>query len=88
MTKCNPKSVHIPTQERLHRKKCLLPDDVQEAGNVAIIFDTFSNSVYIQMMAMVFLRRILYPHTHQLNSSFLFYGEWFNVVLFSVLLKF
>merc|ERR1712066_852555 len=23
---CSPKSVHIPTQELLHRKKCLLPD--------------------------------------------------------------
>merc|ERR1712083_607491 len=27
VTKCEPKSVHIPTQERLHRKKCLLPDE-------------------------------------------------------------
>ncbi|XP_023322204.1 uncharacterized protein LOC111696726 isoform X2 [Eurytemora carolleeae] len=24
---CKPKSVHVPTQERLHRKKCLLPDE-------------------------------------------------------------
>eukprot|EP00090_Calanus_glacialis_P018919 TRINITY_DN2922_c0_g1_i1.p1 TRINITY_DN2922_c0_g1~~TRINITY_DN2922_c0_g1_i1.p1 ORF type:complete len:340 (-),score=58.63 TRINITY_DN2922_c0_g1_i1:150-1142(-) len=26
VTNCNPKSVHKPTQEKLHRKKCLLPD--------------------------------------------------------------
>jgi len=24
---CSPKSVHVPTQELLHRKKCLLPDE-------------------------------------------------------------
>ena len=27
VTNCKPKSVHVPTQERLHRKKCLLPDE-------------------------------------------------------------
>merc|ERR1719309_1271919 len=27
VTNCNPKTVHKPTQERLHRKKCLLPDE-------------------------------------------------------------
>jgi len=27
VTNCNPKSVHKPTQEKLHRKKCLLPDE-------------------------------------------------------------
>ena len=27
VTNCKPKSVHFPTQERLHRKKCLLPDE-------------------------------------------------------------
>ena len=26
MVNCKPKSVHVPTQELLHRKKCLLPD--------------------------------------------------------------
>jgi len=26
VTDCQPKTVHIPTQELLHRKKCLLPD--------------------------------------------------------------
>ena len=25
---CKPKKVHVPTQELLHRKKCLLPDDI------------------------------------------------------------
>ena len=25
---CKAKKVHVPTQELLHRKKCLLPDDV------------------------------------------------------------
>ena len=34
MTNCQPKSVHIPTQELLHRKKCLLPDGAQEAGKL------------------------------------------------------
>merc|ERR1719500_1342332 len=29
---CNPKSVHIPTQELLHRKKCLLPDTEPDNG--------------------------------------------------------
>ena len=28
---CQPKSVHIPTQEYLHRKKCLLPDEVNSS---------------------------------------------------------
>ena len=70
VTKCNPKSVHIPTQERLHRKKCLLADDVQEAGKIFTIFDAVSNSVFMQMMVMVFLQRILYPHIHQLNSNY------------------
>ena len=27
MTECKAKKVHVPTQELLHRKKCLLPDD-------------------------------------------------------------
>jgi len=27
VTNCNPKKVHVPTQELLHRKKCLLPDE-------------------------------------------------------------
>jgi len=31
VTNCNPKSVHKPTQEKLHRKKCLLPDDEPKA---------------------------------------------------------
>ena len=25
---CKPKKIHVPTQELLHRKKCLLPDDI------------------------------------------------------------
>ena len=29
---CSPKSVHVPTQELLHRKKCLLPDDEPKGG--------------------------------------------------------
>ena len=28
VTECKTKKVHVPTQELLHRKKCLLPDDV------------------------------------------------------------
>ncbi len=27
VTNCHKKSIHVPTQERLHRKKCLLPDE-------------------------------------------------------------
>jgi len=27
VTNCDPKTVHKPTQEKLHRKKCLLPDE-------------------------------------------------------------
>merc|ERR1712038_2240713 len=27
VTNCEPKTVHKPTQEKLHRKKCLLPDE-------------------------------------------------------------
>ena len=27
VTNCEPKTVHKPTQELLHRKKCLLPDE-------------------------------------------------------------
>jgi len=30
VSNCKPKKVHVPTQEKLHRKKCLLPDE-QEA---------------------------------------------------------
>ena len=26
VTSCSPKLVHVPTQEKVHRKKCLLPD--------------------------------------------------------------
>ena len=34
--KCTYKKVHVPTQELLHRKKCLLPDTKPEsAGNNA-----------------------------------------------------
>merc|ERR1719464_2387167 len=29
---CKPKSVHVPTQELLHRKKCLLPDSEPTGG--------------------------------------------------------
>ena len=28
---CNYKKVHLPTQELLHRKKCLLPDSKPES---------------------------------------------------------
>ena len=31
MTNCKPKPVHVPTQELLHRKKCLLPDETPAA---------------------------------------------------------
>lgn len=31
VTNCKPKKVHVPTQEKLHRKKCLLPDEQQPA---------------------------------------------------------
>jgi len=27
VTSCQPKLVHVPTQEKIHRKKCLLPDN-------------------------------------------------------------
>ena len=27
VTTCQPKLVHVPTQEKVHRKKCPLPDD-------------------------------------------------------------
>jgi len=30
VTNCVPKKVHVPTQELLHRKKCLLPDQEPE----------------------------------------------------------
>ena len=26
VTNCEPKLVHVPEQEKVHRKKCLLPD--------------------------------------------------------------
>ena len=32
VTSCSTKKVHVPTQELLHRKKCLLPDAGKEAG--------------------------------------------------------
>ena len=32
VTNCVPKPVHVPTQERLHRKKCLLPDEAPAAA--------------------------------------------------------
>ena len=35
VSKCKKKKVHVPTQELLHRKKCLLPDDIAlSAGNL------------------------------------------------------
>ena len=33
VTNCLPKEVHLPTQELLHRKKCLLPDSGKSASN-------------------------------------------------------
>ena len=30
VTNCKPKLVHVPTQEKLHRKKCLLPDEQEQ----------------------------------------------------------
>ena len=39
VSKCKKKKVHVPTQELLHRKKCLLPDDIAlSAGNLIIVF--------------------------------------------------
>merc|ERR1719220_1775194 len=32
VTNCQPKSVHVPMQEKQHRKKCLLPDEGQDAA--------------------------------------------------------
>ena len=29
VSKCKTKKFHVPTQELLHRKKCLLPDDIK-----------------------------------------------------------
>ena len=38
--KCSYKKVHVPTQELLHRKKCLLPDSKPEsAGKLVLILD-------------------------------------------------
>ena len=38
--KCSYKKVHVPTQELLHRKKCLLPDSKPEsAGKLVLIVD-------------------------------------------------
>ena len=36
MKDCKAKKVHVPTQELLHRKKCLLPDDgaLTSTGNI------------------------------------------------------
>ena len=30
MTNCEPKLVHVPEQEKIHRKKCLLPDKEEQ----------------------------------------------------------
>ena len=41
MTNCVPKKVHVPTQELLHRKKCLLPDQVMthcDAPHIKVVF--------------------------------------------------
>ena len=35
VTNCKPKKVHVPTQEKLHRKKCLLPDEQQQSAPAA-----------------------------------------------------
>jgi hypothetical protein len=32
VTNCKSKKVHVPTQEKLHRKKCLLPDEASQSG--------------------------------------------------------
>jgi hypothetical protein len=43
VSNCQPKKVHVPTQELLHRKKCLLPDD----GTITTTgFDNYSFSDY------------------------------------------
>ena len=33
VTNCQPKSVHVPVQEKQHKKKCLLADDAQPGEN-------------------------------------------------------
>ena len=36
---CNYKKVHLPTQELLHRKKCLLPDSKPESVGMKCLND-------------------------------------------------
>ena len=37
MTNCEPKLVHVPEQEKIHRKKCLLPDKDEQPSYAADI---------------------------------------------------
>merc|ERR1712203_724634 len=37
VTNCQPKSVHVPMQEKQHRKKCLLPDEGQDAAHPRLL---------------------------------------------------
>ena len=39
METCNYKKVHLPTQELLHRKKCLLPDSKPESVGMKCLND-------------------------------------------------
>ena len=46
---CKPKKIHVPTQELLHRKKCLLPDDIalsSAAGWCQLVLQRFHNRLY------------------------------------------
>jgi len=50
--KCNYKKVHLPTQELLHRKKCLLPDAKPESaatdygGPIAPVLNSYQQPTY------------------------------------------
>ena len=43
MTNCEPKLVHVPEQEKIHRKKCLLPDKDEQPSYSADIPRTSAN---------------------------------------------
>ena len=43
VTNCEPKLVHVPEQEKIHRKKCLLPDKDEQPSYAADIPRTSAN---------------------------------------------
>ena len=75
--KCNYKKVHLPTQELLHRKKCLLPDAKPEsAGKCKCLYQGYN-----QRRSRILLDNLMLSYLLDFRTCFYYLNPFFCYVL-------